>query len=414
MGTPLRIDLEQRFSCSQCGRCCYQWDVAVTDAEISFYRRRNADAWFRERANAPDGAAHDPFEPIPGFPALHRIRKRADGGCGFLSTDNRCRIHEELGADRKPLVCRMYPYSLHPASDATVVSVSFGCPTIVANQGQPIGIGPARESIESLRAEWFGTRPIVTTSRELVAGRAIEARTARVLRDSLLAMLKAGGADIRVNIRRIAAALDDLTRRRVLGLADDAFTEYISLKLPHAATTNEETPARRPSRIGRMLQYGFLYSVAATRLASEHRHYSPMQLRLARVRLLAHFHRLAPAVDRVNVAALKSSAVDINAPDIRPIVFHYLRSTLESLGGRDRPLLDDLAMAVSFLNAACSLAVMNAHAAGRPVDRDGFSEALIEAVQLSHSDDQGILTGLLVKLTGGTESLWELARRDIG
>ena len=45
----------------------------------------------------------DPFEGIPGVPGLQRIRKRADGACGFLSPDNRCRIHEELGAAKKPL-----------------------------------------------------------------------------------------------------------------------------------------------------------------------------------------------------------------------------------------------------------------------------------------------------------------------
>jgi len=378
---------------------------------MAYYRRRNVVAWFRDRADATEASEQDPFEPIPGFPGVHRIRKRADGGCGFLSADNRCRIHEELGADRKPLVCRLYPYSFHPASDAVVVSASFGCPTIVANQGLPIGTGAAREAIEALRDEWLGSRSTAATSRQLVDGRAIDARSARVLRESLLAMLKAPAVDIRINVRRIAAALDDLTRRRVLSLTDDAFAEYIKLKLPHAASTADAPPSRGPTRIGRLLQYGFLYAVAATRLAYEHRDYSPGRLRLTRLQLLAHFHRLAPAVDRVNVGALHGHAVDINAPEIRPIVFHYLRSTLETLGGRERPLIDDLAMAVSFLNAACALAAMNANAAGRTVDREGFSEALMEAVQLSHSDDRGVMATLLRRLSAGTDALWHLAAR---
>lgn len=368
-------------------------------------------AWFRDRADATAASALEPFEPIPGVPGLHRIRKRADGGCGFLSPENRCRIHEELGGDRKPLVCRMYPYSFHPAADAMVVSCSFGCPTIVANQGELIGAGAARESIESLRSEWFGSRSTAATPRELVGGRTIDARSARVLRESLLAMLRAPTSDIRISIRRIAAALDDLTRRRVTSLSDDAFAEYVKLKLPHAASTGDAAPSREPTRVGRLLQYGFLYAVAATRLAFEHRDYSPARLRVARLQLLAHFHRLAPPVDRVNVGALARRAVDINAPDIRPIVFHYLRSSLEAFGGRERPLVDDLAMAVSFLNAACGLAVMNAAASGGAVDRAVFSDALMAAVQLSHSDDRGVMTTLLRRLTAGTDALWQLAAR---
>ena len=89
---------------------------------------------------APMASSRDPFEPIPGTP-LQRIRKRADGACGFLSDDNRCRIHEELGAARKPLTCRLFPYAFHTAADGVVVTASFGCPTIVANEGPLIGAG---------------------------------------------------------------------------------------------------------------------------------------------------------------------------------------------------------------------------------------------------------------------------------
>jgi len=418
--TPLRLDPGQRFTCSQCGRCCYRWDVLVSDAEIAAYRRHNAAAWYRDsRADAvgtdrdlsaeAGGAKVDPFEPIPGWPGLQRIRKRADGGCGFLSADNRCRIHEELGGDRKPLTCRIYPYSLHPAPDAVVVMASFGCPTIIANEGEPIGTGRSLKAIEAMRGEWFGTRSTAAIPRRLVEGRDIDSPSARVLRESLLAIWNTEAVDIRTNIRRMAAALDDVTRSRVVSLPDADFAEYVKLTLPYAAARSDAPLAGGPGRIGRLLQYGFLYAVAATLLAVENRGQSPWQLRLTRLHLLAHFHRLAPRVGRINVAALTPGAVDINAPEIRPIVFHYLRSSLESLGGRDRPIVDDLAMAVSFLNAACALATMNAAAAGISVDRQIFSDALMDAVHLWHTDDRGLLGRLLRRLSGGTESLWTLA-----
>ena len=403
----LRIDPDQRFTCSQCGSCCYRWDVVVSDAEVETYRRFNAASWFREDRDAAEGAIRDPFEPVPGFPALRRIRKRADGVCGFLSPDNRCRIHQELGADRKPLTFRMYPYSLHAAADGVVVTTSFGCPAIVANQGVAIATGSSRVQLESMRLEWFGTHPATPVPLEFIAGRSIDARSARVLRESLLAILKAED-DIRVAIRRIAAALDDLRRHRVVSLSDEAFAEYVGLTLPYAAQNPQLQPSRAASRIGRLLQYGFLYAVAAARLRVDERGKSPTHLRIASVRLLAHFHRLAPSMGRVNVSKLANATVDLNAPGIRPIVLHYLSSNVRALGGRPRPMLDDLAMSASYLNAAAALAIMNAAAAGRAVDRELFSDAMTEAVHLWHTADGGLLGGLLRRLAGGTDALWLL------
>jgi Fe-S-cluster containining protein len=408
----LRIDPDQRFSCSQCGQCCYRWDVVVSDAEIEAYRRHNASSWYRESRDGREGATRDAFEPIPGQAALHRIRKRADGGCGFLSPDNRCRIHQELGADRKPLTCRMYPFSFHAAPDAVVVTTSFGCPTIVANEGAPIATGASFDRLESMRLEWFGTRSPAAPLRELVPGRVIDARSIRILRDSLLAMLTAE-PDIRIGIRRIAAALDDLTRSPVLSLADAAFSEYVGLTLPYAARREQAPADRPPTRVGRLLQYGFLYAVAAARLRLERRAHSPLQLRIAAARLLAHFHRVAPGFARIDVSTLSRGSVDLNAPDLRPLVFHYLRASIVSLGGRERALVDDLSMSVSYLNAAVALALMNAAAAGRAVDRPIFSDALMEAVHLWHTDDRGTVGRLLQKMTGGTEALWFLQSENI-
>ncbi|MBY0496426.1 MAG: hypothetical protein K2Y23_19640 [Cyanobacteria bacterium] len=379
----------------------------VSAAEIELYRKRNAIAWFRES----DGeiAERDPFEAIPGAPGLQRIRKRDDGACGFLSADNRCRIHEEIGAAKKPLTCRLFPYAFHTAADGVVVTASFGCPTIVANQGASIAAGESLIAIESLRKEWLAGRQIKARSAELVNGRAIDTRTSRVLRENLLAMLKQESGDIRDDINRIAATLDDLTRSKVLTLADEDFAEYVSLTVPHAANKPDAVARREPGRIARALQYGFLYAVAAARADVEHRGESRMQLRIARLMVLAHFHGLAPAVDRVNVKALKRRAVDINSPGIRPIVFHYLRSTLETLGARGRPIVDELAMAVSFLNAACGLAAMNADDDDEDVDREIFSEALMEASDLSHADN-ALLDSILVRFSAGIDAFWHLSR----
>jgi Fe-S-cluster containining protein len=380
--------------------------VLVTAAERDTYNKREVARWFRETDSDTEGTEREPFEPVSGWRGYYRIRARSDGACGFLSSADRCRIHEELGAAAKPLTCRMFPFRFHPGAGGATVTASFGCPTIVANRGEPV----SERSLESLyeEHEW---RPI-TTPRELVRGRSIDARSISIIRESLLRMLAradGGAVDLRANVRRIAHALDDLTRSRVLRLNDADFAEYIKLTLPYAAASTSAAPPGRPGRIGRLMQFGFLYVVAATRYGIEHRSDSVWSKRIAGVRMLAHFHRLAPAMDRVNVGALKGR-VDINAPDIQPVAYHYLRASLEGLGARRRPLLDDLAIAVSCLNAAGALAVMNADARRRPIDRESFSDALMESVDVLQADEGGLLGWALPRLAAGAEALKVLAR----
>ena len=396
----MRLDPAQRFSCSQCGRCCRGFDVVVTAAEIDLYRRRNAAAWFL-------GGGSDPFEPVPGAPALQRIRRRDDGRCGFLSDDNRCRIHEELGAAKKPLTCRLFPYAFHAAADDVVVKASFNCPTIAANDGTPITDGASRAALESLRREWFAIHPLQQAPLELVTGRSISTRTLLLLRQNLLAMLTADGNDLRSSVRRIAAVLDDLTRRRVLALSLEDFAEYVSLTVPHAAAKPDPPPAREAGAIARMLQYGFLYVVTATRDGIAHPGQSRNRARWRRLRLLAHFHGLAPALEGINVNALSRRRVDINEAPIRPIALHYLRSTIETLGAAGHPIADELAMAASYLNATCALAAMKADAAAMDVDRHIFIQSLTEASDVSHARHQW-LEWVLAHFGSGADALWNL------
>jgi Fe-S-cluster containining protein len=374
----------------------------VTETERDAYVTRGVARWFRETDSETEGTEREPFEPVPGWRGYYRIRSRADGACGFLSSSDRCRIHEELGAAAKPLTCRMFPFKFNPTPGAVIVTASFGCPTIVANRGEPV----SDRSLEGLYNE-HETR-LATRPRELVAGRSIDARSIYIIRESLLRMLAradGGAIDLRANLRRIAHVLDDLTRRRVVRLNDADFAEYIKLTLPYAAASTQEPAAISAGRIGMLMQFGFLYVVAATRYGIEHRGDSAWAKRVAGVRMLAHFHRLAPAMDRVNVRALKRQRVDINAPEIQPVAYHYLRASIEALGARNRPLLDDLAIAISCLNAACALAVMNAHASEQEIDRQSFSEALMESVDVLQADDRGLLGWALPRLASGVEAL---------
>lgn len=404
MAIPLRLDPAQHFTCGSCARCCRRLEIIVSQEEVETLRRRRAAQWFRDTASA-EGTGHDPFMPIPGPGGFHRIRRRDDGACGFLSSGNRCRIHEELGSAHKPLTCRVFPYRFHPAPEAVIVSTSFSCPTIVANEGDRIASSTTFAAIEKLKDEWFSTQRPTAPPRELVRGRPIATASVTVLRESLLALLHrqdAGEWDLRSNLRRIAVVLDDLSRSRVLRLADADFAEYVRLTVPYAAAAATPAPERPPTRVGRLLQRGFLFVVAAARLRLENPGMPRLTLRLKVIKLLAHIHGLAPPGDGVNMAAVKQQRLDLNAPDVRPVAVNYLRSQFEAIGVTERPLLDHLAVAVALLNAASALAAMQGQAGT-------LAKALPEAADLSHLDERSLIGRALSRLAGGSEAFYTAA-----
>jgi hypothetical protein len=300
----------------------------------------------------------------------------------------------------------MFPFEFHRTPGAVAVTASFGCPSIVSNRGDVVSEGPAKRAIEALRDEWAAQHPGAAKARELVPGRAISSASLQILRDSLLAMLDRrddGTLDLTANLQRIAATLDDLTRQRVIRLPDESFADYIKLTLPYAAASPAAMAIRSPGAVARLLQYGFLYGVAAIRYRLQHRSASPWRLRLKLLQLLAHFHGIAASPGSIDVRRLHGRRVDLDAPDIQPIARHYMRTAIGELGARERPIVPDLVIAMSCLIAAGSLA--SAAAGEGPVDRDTFATALMESIDISHTSPTGIVGRILPHLTAGTDAL---------
>jgi Fe-S-cluster containining protein len=420
----LRHYAEQRFTCAQCGRCCRRgWDIAVTAAEVEGYRKAGAAAWYTteevaERTEAETGTkteAVDPFEPIGGQAGHFRIRKRADGACGFLSAENRCRIHEQLGGARKPLTCRLFPFRFHPVEGKALLSASFCCPTVVANEGEPVTAQV--RVLSGLYNEWARTYPEPKRSFELVAGRPISGATVATLRDLLRTMLDhadgEGRVDVRANVRRIAGFLDDITRHRVVTLEPDRFAEYVELTGRYAAASDRASPDRRPSAVGRVLSRGFLFAVLAAREQLR----SPASgmrigLRARLARLLAHTHGLGPGVGDVDLRGGRLVARGLDDPAVRELVLHYLRATVEDMGTGRRPVVDELVMAVALLNAALAFAAMRAGQAGRAaIDGASLGEGLLETMDLAHAEPEGAYARVLVSLAGGLDALWILGEQ---
>lgn len=400
----LEVSSEQRFTCEQCGMCCRGAWVVVTPAEVERYRKVGAARWYTGGGAIAEGVAIDPFEPVAH--GHYRIRKRADGACGFLSDDNRCRIHEELGGEAKPLACRVFPFRFHPVEGRPLVTTSASCPTIVKNEGALLG-AQAKE-IAALRSEWMRAFPETGGPLLFARGRPIDAQTLAAIKIALRRMLDppaaGAAADLAHGVARMARWLEDLSRHRVARLKPAAFAEYVALTGRHAAETAEAPPQAAASAVTRLLARGFLFTVLAVRDQSASS--SPgMSRHLRRMRHLAHLHGLAPATETVDCAALRRVILDVSDPDVHRIVQHALRASVDGLGTGRRPLIDELAVQIATLVSGFALAAMAAHRAGRDrIDAGSLITGITAAAQLAHADS-GALGALLPSLAGGVDAL---------
>lgn len=401
---PPLVDPELRFTCQSCARCCRGgYDIALTTGEVEAYRKAGVDRLFTEREGDPSGASQDPFEPIPGHP-LSRIRRRTDGACGFLSPANRCRIHEELGADRKPLVCQVFPFSFSQLGDARLIVPSFSCPTIVANKGTLVSeqLVPL-EKLERRFSKAFGEavhRPA------FASGKPIEGSTLGDLRAILQNMLQS--SDLRTSVRRMAWLLEDLWRPRVLRLPPEGFSEYLRVMGRHFESV---VPAvDPPTFVSRLTFRGFVFTVMATALRlGEPPGTSKLSQYLRTLLLLLHVHGVGPGSKSHNLRALGRSRIPARDPKILAIIQNYLRSTIATLGSRGS-VLEDMAVSVGVLNSGLILAAVRAGERGeREADASDVTFGLTTAADLVHVRAESLMGRLLTGFTNGWDGLLLLA-----
>ena len=404
-GRALRFDAEQRFTCQSCGRCCRGWDVLLTAGEVEAYRRSDVSRlWSADTAG-------EPFAPVPGHAGVWRLGKRGDGSCGFLSPAGLCRIHEELGAAKKPLACRMFPFRLHPSQGAPLLTASFSCPTVIANTGATLG--SQLEELSALRQSWQAAWPEAPRPLQWIAGRSLEGGTAGTIRTLLLRLLETpgegGSPDLRANVARIADRLEDWTRHRVLKLAPDAFAEYVELTGKHAASSPKAVLPRAPSLVARWLFRGFLLAVVAARVqAGGPRRGLRLGMRWRLTRLALHLHGLWPPSEGVNLAGARRVRLDLGDASVHGLVHHFLRSSLETLPTGRRPVVDEIAYTFATLNAGTALAAMRAAPERGSITAGALASGIAEAADLAHAEG-GLLGSLLNTLAGGVEALHAFA-----
>lgn len=192
----LELPVLQNWSCHNCGGCCRQHLIEVTEAE----RQRILE----QKWTAQDGI-HQPvmtWYAGPPWKKRYRLTHTSGGGCVFLNEKGLCRIHAKFGEAAKPLPCRIYPFAFHPAGKSFTVSLRFSCPSVVANKGTPVSQrmkelrgmagdvipdaaqnGPAPWLTARDRLEWSNLMPFVEALDHTLAdpGSPISVKIARAL-----------------------------------------------------------------------------------------------------------------------------------------------------------------------------------------------------------------------------------------
>jgi lysine-N-methylase len=243
---PLALPTIQNWSCHNCGGCCTQHLIEITDEER---QRIESQQW-----TAADGVMQPPVVWFAGpwWKKRYRLAHQSNGGCVFLDDRGLCRIHAKFGEPAKPLACRVYPYALHPHGKQIAVSLRFSCPSVIANKGKPVGQQQADlKAIEALVVPEHADR--IPPPRLSPGERVAWPEFLRIV-DRLDGMLAEPHTPQLVRILQTLAWVNLIHQSKFDGLTAKQLGEFLDLVT--AAVTVEfaklPEPMEEPSRVGRL------------------------------------------------------------------------------------------------------------------------------------------------------------------
>jgi len=234
----------QRWSCHNCGGCCREHEIAITNEEKLRIEHQN---W-----SIADGVTSD-RELIVSHGTQWRLNHQDDGACVFLDHNGLCRIHAKFGEVAKPLACRLYPYAIHPAGHMVTISLRFSCPSVVQNLGELVT--SCRSSIEALSKEVVPADYQASEAPELRPGQPLQ--WADITR--ILAFLERGLSDTSVSfftrLTRVLSWIELLAKAEGTAVTGDQLARI--LPLLHEASVRaypqDEVPDTAPSGLGRVM-----------------------------------------------------------------------------------------------------------------------------------------------------------------
>jgi lysine-N-methylase len=327
---PLQLPVIQSWSCHNCGGCCRQHLIEITEEERQRILKQN---W-----TAADGIPADQSPLVwfagPPWKRRYRLAHRADGACVFLNEQGLCRIHAKFGEQAKPLPCQLYPYVFHPGGRKVPVSLRFSCPSVVANKGAPVG--KQLDALKSLAAQ------VVPAHADTIAPPALSPR-ARVdwtdfyrFVETLDEIIAEPETSFVVRLVRAVSVVRTIGEARFDKIQGNRLSEFLQLISGAARSEIKEGSAiDLPSRAGR-LQFRMLCAHYARRDTFE----DAARGWRGRVRLLRAaltFARgtgkappLQPGFQEVSFAALDERFGGLN-PEMESIFTRYFRVKIQGL-----------------------------------------------------------------------------------
>lgn len=67
-----------------------------------------------------------------------RMLRKHGGACVFLDAENLCGIHRDFGYEKKPRICRDFPFRYVTTDRGVYTGLSFACTAVLANSGRPV------------------------------------------------------------------------------------------------------------------------------------------------------------------------------------------------------------------------------------------------------------------------------------
>ena len=241
MAISLTLPTIQNWSCHNCGGCCRQHAIEVTEEE----RQRILSQGWTANDGTPTGDALFERHAGPPWAKRYRLAHQADGACVFLNEQGLCRIHAKFGEAAKPLACRIYPYAFHPAGKQVTVSLRYSCPSVVANRGRSL-----KQNADEIKQL---ARAVVPKGHERTPPPALSSRervdwpdVLRVI-DALEATLSTTDVPITLKLQRALFWLNLVEQSRFDKLTGARLTEFLDI-IRQAATEEIAPPTAHGPR----------------------------------------------------------------------------------------------------------------------------------------------------------------------
>jgi lysine-N-methylase len=240
----LHLPAVQNWSCHNCGGCCREHLIEITDNEK---RRLERQQW-----TASDGVPDDRPVVVGHTQGSWRLNHQQDGACVFLDDKGLCRIHAKFGEDAKPLACRVYPYAVHPIAGSLTVSLRFSCPSVVRNLGEPVS---EQNGLKQLAKEITAGKQTAVAAPAVCRGQDLDWEDVLRFAAAIDSSLEDESVTFAVRLMRTLSWLELVEQSNFETVRGKRLDDYLSLVTRAAckAQPDNDLPVLKPSRMGRVM-----------------------------------------------------------------------------------------------------------------------------------------------------------------